>query len=157
VRWLAAGLLRVGRVWLGGDDGTLAGGRRLRLQLADRLRRPDPAHGEMEVTSRDHTYPDLPPQCRRRLQHLSTEGLRLRSSGRRTFLVSIVRAPADDAGVEPLIALVAHARSVGHSCLTVMSGPGDTERLRSAGFAPGRELPPGPDGRPPMTAWKTPL
>lgn len=153
VKWLTAGLLSVGNVWLG-DDGTVVGGRRLRLRLADRLRPRNPAHGDVEVSDGAYSFPDVPPRCRRRLLGLSAAGLQLRSSGRRTFLTQIWDPATDDNGIEPLQHLVAHARAIRHSCLIVTTGQARTERLRHAGFAPGREAPAGEDGRPAMTAWE---
>jgi hypothetical protein len=58
-RWLVAALLRIGRIWLD-DDGAVAGGRRLRLGLSDRLRRPPPEHRHLGVTSGGFSYPDVP-------------------------------------------------------------------------------------------------
>jgi hypothetical protein len=156
-RWLVAGLLRIGGIWLG-DDGTVAGGRRLHLRLSDRLRAPHPNHGELNVTANrgGFAYPDVPAACQRRLLDASAAGLRLRSSNRRTFLVQIWDATSDNSGTEPLDELVRHAQAIRHTCLAVASDPANTERLHRAGFTRGRDTPAGPDGRPALTAWEHP-
>ncbi len=154
-RWLVAGLLRIGHIWLG-DEGTVAGGRRLRLRFSDRLRLPHPDHGEMNATRGPFSYPDLPAACQQRLLAASTAGLRLRTASRRTFLVQIWGAANDDARAEPLDQLVRHAQAMRHTCLVMTAGPAGTERLSRAGFMPVREAPAGADDRPALTAWEYP-
>lgn len=154
-RWLVAGLLRIGRIWLG-DDGTIAGGRRLRVQLSDQLRAQPPEHRDVGVRRRGFSYPDVPAACQQRLRDVSVAGLRLRSATRRTFLVQLWGAAGDDALAEPLAALIRHGQAIRHTCLAFTSGPVGTDRLRRAGFTPTREAPTGADGRPALTAWEHP-
>jgi len=154
-RWLVAALLRIGRIWLD-DDGAVAGGRRLRLRLSDRLRGPPPEHRHLGVTSGGFSYPDVPAACRQRLLDVAATGLRLRSSpARRTFLVQLWGA-GDDAGTAPFDELVGHSLAMHQTCLVLASGQGGTERLRRAGFTPAGDAPAGPDGRPALVAWELP-
>jgi hypothetical protein len=154
-RWLVAWLLQVGGIWLG-DDGTVAGGRRLRVRLSDRLWGPHLELREANVIRGGFSYPDVPTACRRRLREASEAGLMLRSSSRRTFVVHIWDATGDQAGTGPLDELVRQAQAIRHTCLVVASGPANTERLRRAGFAPVRDAPAGPGDRA-ATAWEHPV
>lgn len=142
-RWLVAGLLRVEHIWLG-DDGSMAGGRRIRLRFVDQLRAPHPAHGELKVRRGDFSFPDVPAECQRRMLKLAAESLELRTSGRRAFLVQISPDSFDGVRGEALGELVQHAQRIRHSCLAVTAGNAYTAELEQAGFTRGREHEPGP-------------
>jgi hypothetical protein len=152
-RWHVAELLRIGRIWL--DDRTVVGGRRLQVRLGH----PHPDYRDPRVGRRGSPYPDrhgVPAACWQRVRAVSVAGLALRpSSIRRTLLVHVWGAAGDDAGPDPLDAVVRHGQAIRHACLAFTSGPGGgTDRLRRAGFVPVGDAPAGADGRPALTAWE---
>lgn len=66
IRSLVAALLRVGQVWLG-DDGSIAGGRRLARTIGERLRAaPLPQAAGVSIGPSRPYHRQFPPECRRR-------------------------------------------------------------------------------------------